>query len=273
MGGFMAFLYGLICYAVFLVAFLYAIGFTGNYLVPKGIDSGAEGPLAMAIIVNVILLGLFAGQHSVMARPRFKRVWTEFVPPAVERSTFVLFASLLLLLLYWLWQPMTGTIWSVTDPTLRMVVWAVFALGWAVVLLSTFMIDHFELFGLVQVINRLKNKAVSVDTTEFKEPGFYKFVRHPIMTGFIIAFWATPDMTAGHLLFAVVTTAYILIAIQLEERDLVALLGMAYVEYRKRVPGLIPFTKFGGGGAKAGPTAEPTAEPPAAAPSVDRTGE
>ena len=240
-----AVLYGTVCYIVFFVTFLYAIGFTGNLVVPKGIDAGVVGPIGSAIIVNVILMGLFAIQHSVMARPGFKRWWTRFVPEPVERSTYVLLASLLLLLLYWQWQPMTDPVWNVTDPAWSAVLWAVFAIGWLVVLLSTFMIGHFDLFGLKQVLMNLRN--VPPVAPVFKCPGFYKLVRHPIMVGFIIAFWATPVMTTGHMLFAVVTTAYILIAIQLEERDLIDMLGQAYLDYRKRVPSLVPFTKFGAG--------------------------
>ncbi|MCZ6603531.1 MAG: methyltransferase [Alphaproteobacteria bacterium] len=245
MGASIAVLYGVVSYLLFLVAFLYAIGFTGNFIVPKGIDDGAAGSMAMAIIVNIVLLLIFALQHNIMARPAFKRWWTKFVPQSVERSTFVLFASLALLLLYWQWQPMTGSVWSVQAELWRTILWVVFALGWAIVLVSTFMIGHFELFGLTQVFNKMTGKVEGA--AAFKEPGFYKIVRHPIMVGFIVAFWATPDMTAGHLLFAVVTTAWILISIQLEERDLIVMLGMAYTEYRKRVPALIPFTKFGGG--------------------------
>jgi protein-S-isoprenylcysteine O-methyltransferase Ste14 len=244
MGKAIALLYGLVCYLLFFFTFLYAIGFTGNFIVPKGIDDGAEGPFVLSIIINLALMGLFAVQHSVMARPGFKKWWTNYVPRPIERSTYVLLTSLALILLYHLWQPMTGTVWSITEPALRNVIWAIFALGWGVVLLSTFMIGHFDLFGVQQVLFHMQGKKLP--KPEFKEPGFYKFVRHPIMTGFIIAFWATPDMTVGHLLFAAVTTVYILIAIQLEERDLIALLGKAYVNYRKRVPALIPFIKRSG---------------------------
>ena len=251
-----AFLYGLICYLFFLVSFLYAIGFVGNLVVPKGIDSGTPGPIVTAVIVNIILMGLFAVQHSVMARPAFKRWWTRFVPPSVERSTFVLFASLLLLLLFWQWQPMSGTVWTVAEPAWRAVLWAIFAVGWGIVLLSTFMIGHFDLFGLNQVL--LNWRRHEPPASEFKEPGFYSLVRHPIMVGFIIAFWAIPDMTTGHALFAAVTTVYILIAIKLEERDLIAMLGAAYANYRERVPALIPFAKSGRG-AKKSPGEAPSA--------------
>ena len=242
----LAFLYGAVAYLVFLVAFTYAIGFTGNVLVPKGIDAGTVGPVGQAILVNVLLLGLFAIQHSVMARPGFKRWWTKIVPKPIERSTYVLLASLILLLLYWQWRPMTGTVWSVTGSISSTVLWVVFGFGWVVVLLSTFMIGHFDLFGLNQVLINLRGQEP--EPASFKSPGFDKLIRHPIMVGFIIAFWATPEMTTGHLLFAAVTTTYILIAIQLEERDLVEMLGQAYVDYQKRVPGLIPFIKRGRSG-------------------------
>lgn len=257
MGKSIALLYGLICYVLFLGTFLYAIGFVGDFIVPKNIDGGIPGPVVTAIVVNVLLLGLFAVQHSIMARPAFKSWWTKFISPSVERATFVLATNLALILLYWQWRPMLGTVWSVDDPTWRMVLWAVFAIGWAIVLLSTFMIGHFELFGVTQVLG--KQRRIEGDE-EFKEPGFYKLVRHPIMVGFIIAFWATPDMTQGHLLFAVVTTAYILIAIQLEERDLIVMLGQAYINYRARVPALVPFTKFGGA-TKTSTDSEPKDDP------------
>ncbi len=238
MGKALGFLYGLVCYVIFFVTFLYAVGFVGNLVVPKGIDTGTPGPMVEAIIVNVILLGLFAIQHSVMARPGFKLWWTKLVPEQVERSTYVLLASLLLLLLYWQWQPIGQVVWSVENEIGVAVLWAVFALGWLIVLLSTLMIGHFELFGLQQVFLKLTGREQA--PIEFKEPGFYKFVRHPIMLGFIIAFWAIPTMTAGHLLFAAVTTAYILVGITLEERDPMAMLGNSYNDYKQRVPALFP---------------------------------
>lgn len=233
-----ALLFGIISYVVFLGTFLYAIGFVGNVFVPKSIDSGAAGPIWPSLVINLVLLTIFAVQHSVMARPGFKKAWTKIVPKPIERSVFVLFASSALILLFWQWQPMIGIVWSIENSVGRVLMLALFAAGWLIVLLSTFMINHFDLFGLRQVYMYAKN--VEDRDLNFTTRAFYNFVRHPIMLGFIIAFWATPTMTVGHLLFAAVTTAYILVAIQLEERDLVDAHGETYKAYRRDVGMLVP---------------------------------
>jgi methanethiol S-methyltransferase len=238
MGGIASVLYGGLIYLVFLPTFLYAIAFVGNLPVPKTIDSGEPGPAATALLVNTLLLGLFAIQHSVMARPAFKRWWTRLVPEPVERTTYVLFTSLALLLLYGQWQPMPAVVWSVTSPAGAALLHAIFWVGWALVLISTFLINHFELFGLRQVYAGLRGRTLPAPL--FRTPSLYKQVRHPIYLGFLLAFWATPTMSVGHLLFAAATTGYILIGIQLEERDLIALFGDQYRRYREQVSMLIP---------------------------------
>ena len=240
-GGLTAMLYGTLTYLLFLGTFLYAIAFVANLPVPKTIDSGPTGPIVPSLLINALLLGVFAIQHSVMARPAFKRWWTRMVPQSVERTTFVLFASLALLLLYWQWRPMTGIVWSTTDPLAAVFLETISWIGWAVVLASTFMISHFELFGLRQVLARFLGRELPAP--EFRTPMFYKVVRHPIYLGFLLAFWATPTMTVGHLLFAIATTGYILIGIWLEERDLIALFGDQYKRYRQQVSMLIPLPR------------------------------
>ncbi len=238
MGGILAVLYGIVAYVAFLVTFAYAIAFAGNIIVPKTIDSGTPGPLMEALIVNVILLGVFAVQHSVMARQGFKRVWTRIVPKSVERSTFVVFSTAAVALLLWQWRPMPEVIWSVQNPIGIAAIQGVFWLGWAILLLSTFLLNHFELFGLRQVVARMM--GWKTPEPQFRTPFLYKRVRHPLYLGFILGFWAAPTMTMGHLLFAVATTGYILIGIFFEERDLVNMFGEQYRRYRRQVSMLIP---------------------------------
>jgi protein-S-isoprenylcysteine O-methyltransferase Ste14 len=236
-----AFVYGLASYVVFFAVFLYAIGFVENLLVPKDIDSGTAVPLTQALIVDLLLMSAFATQHSVMARPQFKRWWTQFVPASVERSTYVLLASLTLALLFWQWCPLPTVAWQIANPQIALAVTIVSFVGWVIVLTSTFLINHFELFGLHQVTNNLTGRAMPAP--RFRAPLYYHFVRHPIYLGFIIAFWAAPTMTVGHLLFAAVTTAYIVVGIQLEERDLIDLFGDQYRAYKDRVSMLMPWRK------------------------------
>jgi len=251
MGRILSVSYGIAAYAAFLVTINYAIGFVGGWLVPKSLDTGAPGAVGTAIAVNLALLGLFAVQHSGMARPAFKRWWTRFVPKALERSTYVLFSSLVLALLFWQWQPLPQTIWHVANPGVAALLTGVAVLGWVIVFLSTFLIHHFELFGLRQVFAAWAERQLPPPT--FKTPLFYRYVRHPLYLGFLLAFWTTPHMSAGHLLFALATTGYILLGIQLEERDLIELFGNQYRHYRERVNMLLP-----------GPEREPAAPEPAA---------
>jgi protein-S-isoprenylcysteine O-methyltransferase Ste14 len=229
--------YGAISYAVFLVVFVYAIGFVGG-LTPRSVDDAIAAPTVVAVPVDALLLTLFAAQHSVMARPAFKRWWTRFVPQPVERSTYVLAASLVLALLLWQWRELPAVVWQVDSQPARLAIWALFWLGWAIVLASTFMINHFELFGLRQVFAVWRSRPQA--ETGFRTTLFYRVIRHPLNLGFLVAFWAAPTMTVGHLLFAVMTTAWILVAMQLEERDLTSALGARYAAYRETVPMLVP---------------------------------
>jgi protein-S-isoprenylcysteine O-methyltransferase Ste14 len=230
-------LYGVLSYVVFLATFVYAVGFVGNLGVPKAMDSPREGSIAAALLIDLGVLALFALQHSVMARPAFKRAWTRVIPAAAERSTYTLLSSVALIVLFWLWRPLGGVAWDVHAPLGRALLLAGFAFGWGLVLVTTFLLNHFDLFGLRQVWLQFRGRAYT--PLPFRTPGLYRRVRHPLYVGWFFAFWCTPTMTATHLLFAVMTTAYILIAIRLEERDLIAALP-EYAQYRREVPMLVP---------------------------------
>jgi len=233
--------YGAAAYLLFFAAFLYLVGFVGNLLVPRTVDHGLPAPIGQAVLVDVLLVGAFGVQHSVMARPTFKAWWTRFVPTSIERSTYVVLSSAVLVLLYWQWRTIPAVIWDVRAPAGRLVVWAVFWLGWAIALASTFMVSHFDLFGLRQVYLAWRGKPYT--HIGFHARFLYRLVRHPLMLGFLIAFWAAPTMTAGHLLFSIAMTGYILIAVQLEVRNLVAALGDQYRNYRRDVPMLVPLAR------------------------------
>jgi protein-S-isoprenylcysteine O-methyltransferase Ste14 len=236
-----ALLYGFASYAIFLASILYAIGFVDGWIVPKDINGGMATPASKAVAIDIALMLLFALQHSIMARPSFKRWWTQYIPAAVERSTYVLLASATLLLLFWQWRPITAIVWQIDNPALAMAMTVLSVIGWAIVFSSTYLINHYELFGLQQVINNMSGAQPAA--AAFRTPLYYQFVRHPIYLGFVIAFWATPVMTAGHLLFAAVTTAYIFVGIFFEERDLIDIFGDDYRRYRERVSMLIPWRK------------------------------
>lgn len=238
LAGIAAFVYGLIAYAAFLAVFLYAIGFVGNWLVWKSIDSGPAGGLLPSLLINALLLTVFVVQHTIMARPAFKTWWTRFVPRSIERSTFVLLASAALALVFWQWQPLPEIIWDAQQPVLKWGLSAISLAGWAIVLYSSFLINHFDLFGLRQVWLRLRERAYA--PVGFRLISLYRYVRHPLMLGFLIAFWATPTMTVGHLFFAGLTTGYICFGTWMEERDLVAQHGDKYTDYRRRVPRFFP---------------------------------
>lgn len=239
MGKLVAFLYGIVAYLVFAVVIVYSLGFVSGLVVPKTIDSGSAGPLVESVVINLVLMTIFALQHSVMARPQFKKWWTKIVPQPVERSTYVLFASLALALLFWQWRPIPDVMWEAKEPAIAASLLYLGVFGWVLVFISTFMINHFELFGLHQVANNLAGKPMPA--LRFKTPMLYNVVRHPIYLGFIIFVWATPVMTAGHLLFAAVVTAYIFVGIALEEHDLIAVFGDEYRRYRQRVAMIVPF--------------------------------
>lgn len=235
----LAFIYSLAAYSLSLITILYSIGFVGNLVVPKSIDTGIAGPLTPAIMINLLLLSVFSLQHSIMARPTFKAALAHVIPPTVERSTYVLLTSLALILIFTFWQPMTVIVWDFSDSVVGSLLSLGFWIGWLIVLLSTFMIDHFDLFGIKRSYMDLCNKDFI--PSQFRKTAFYQLVRHPIMTGFLIAFWLTPTMTSGHLLFALVTSLYIVIAVlHFEEKDLIEELGNDYIEYRREVAAFFP---------------------------------
>ncbi|MBZ5686276.1 MAG: isoprenylcysteine carboxylmethyltransferase family protein [Acidobacteriia bacterium] len=235
-------LYGIFCYLVFLASFLYAIAFLGDFGVPRTIDSGLQGSIGHALAINAGLLALFALQHSIMARSWFKRAWTRIVPPAAERSTYVLLSSLALILLFWQWRPIGGSVWQVDNELGSMAIYWIYAAGWILLLLATFLINHFDLFGLRQVYLRFRGQEYT--GLPFRTPGLYRVVRHPIYLSWLCIFWATPRMTIAHLVFALATTGYILAAIQLEERDLIRVYGESYRRYKRQVPSILP-VRFG----------------------------
>ena len=235
--------YGAVAYAIFFGTLCYAVFFVGDVLVPKTIDSGAPGPFWPSVAVNALLLTLFAVQHSVMARPGFKQAWTKIVPKPIERSTFVYATCAVFILMFWQWRPMPEVVWQVSDQSARMAIYGLQYAGYLFALLATFMIHHFDLFGLRQVYLFALGKRYT--DLGFRTPGFYRFVRHPIMLGFLVGFWATPTMTQGHLMFALMTTGYVLVAVQIEERDLVCYYGRKYVDYKRRVAAIVPWPKGG----------------------------
>ncbi len=241
MGRSAALIYGVIAYAVSLFSLFYLVGFVGNLFVSRSINSVLEGSLGQALAIDTCLLALFTLQHSVMARQGFKQWWTRIVPPPVERTTYVLFSSLLLLFLFWQWRPILSVVWEVHKPNLQLILEALFWIGWLISFHSTFLVDHPDFFGLRQVYLYARGREYA--SPRFKMPDLYQYVRHPIMMGFLIAFWSTPVMTAGHLLFAIGMTVYILIGIQLEERDLLGSYGEAYREYRRRVSMIFPLPR------------------------------
>lgn len=247
-------LYAIVCYVMFFASFLYAIGFVGNFLVPRSMDNGPAAPLGTALLIDAALLGVFALQHSIMARQGFKNWWTRLVPKPIERSTYVLFSSLALFLLFWQWRPIGGTIWQVTGVA-RSVLIGISLAGWALVVTSTYLINHWDLFGLRQVWLYATGREYT--HVEFSEKAFYKVIRHPLLFGFFVAFWATPKMTVGHLVFAVATSVYMLVAIQFEERDLLRFHGEVYRRYRERTPMLLPIPRRRRGDETGSETATP----------------